>query len=344
MKSDLFQKPVTVLNSTRNPCLDGLRPRHESRSSVTVAPSPFVDQTLISRLPACSTRSAGSSWRLLQLPPIPYCISFTTAIASVLSTSSNLLGLRTCIGGKFSPLILALITACPITTPGGNLCFTILDAMCRYQYYYYCACRHCELLLFDYCDQAHDVAPADSGSPGAGTEADGKSDDDPATDPKDEEGGSSDRDDTASPSIFSSPSPHQQHHHKDSSVADGSVSITAEPDYDCASLPSQHLSPSSPPSTTASLDMAGLPLFGHTFRSWMGGSSVTSPKQTNVESQGHVLKSGKRSIEAVSVSRPVTLSSKLTVSLVAARYRVWISFTRITASSAWNQRAHRREL
>ena len=47
--------------------------------------------------------------------------------------------------------------------------------------------------------------------------------------------------------------------------------------------------------------MAGLPLFGGTFRHWMGSATATAPKQSNVDSRGHVFVSSRRSVDAVSL-------------------------------------------
>ena len=184
--------------------------------------------------------------------------------------------------------------------------------MCRYRYYYYAQCQHHELALFDFCDKAQsavDVAAAvddvrsdgDSGCDGAATRS--------------REGTSPDVNTDDLPSIFSAHSTHESQS-SEPSVEQGSVSITAEPDHDCASLPPPHLSHSSPTTSTLLHDMAGLPLFGHTFRSWMGGTTATSPKQTNVDSQGHVFLSNRGSIEAVSLSRPSITKIVLTNTLL----------------------------
>ena len=166
--------------------------------------------------------------------------------------------------------------------------------MCRYSYQYFASCKHSELVLLDYCCKAQHAPTAEFS-----TVEDGRSDDNVATDLR-EESVSSDLNNDRSPSVFSTPSPHQ-HNQQDSSIEEGSVSITAEPDRGCASSSASHISHSSLNSNAASHDMAaGLPLFGQTFRSWMGGPTVTSPKQTNVESQGHVFMSSRRSIEAAS--------------------------------------------
>jgi hypothetical protein len=174
--------------------------------------------------------------------------------------------------------------------------------MCRYSYDYYAACKHTELVLLGCCSKAQDAPTAELLS----TVEDGKSDDGVATDLR-REGVSSELKNDRSPSISSTASP-QQHHQQDSSIEHGSVSITAEPGYGCTSSSASHPSHSSFTSNTVLYDMAaGLPLFGQTFRSWMGGPTVTSPKQTNVESHGHVFMSSKRSIEAVSRSHPADL-------------------------------------
>jgi hypothetical protein len=174
--------------------------------------------------------------------------------------------------------------------------------MCRYRYYYFAECQHNELALFHFCDKAQSAVDAaaaaaedvrsdgDSGGGGAATRS--------------REGTSPDVNTDDLPSIFSAHSIHESQ--------SSEPSITAEPDHDCASLPPPQFSHSSPTTSTLPYDMAGLPLFGHTFRSWMGGTTATSPRQTNVDSQGHVFLSNRGSVEAVSLSHPGIPSIVLT--------------------------------
>ena len=175
--------------------------------------------------------------------------------------------------------------------------------MCRYRYCYFATCRHQQTVLFDFCPNARRIAPAtaalsaltvipeeesssrSSSSNAGGTRA---------------EGTSTEQDDL--PSLCSDTNTYTSHTTA-TSLDTGSASITAEPCLDCcASLPqADHPSPhSSPAPAEPSHDMAGLPLFGGTFRHWMSGSSATAPKQSDVDSKGHVFMSTKRSGEAVS--------------------------------------------
>ena len=168
--------------------------------------------------------------------------------------------------------------------------------MCRYRYHYYATCRHHELVLFDFCDKAHSV---DAATKDAQHRASNNAYAAEGTTAEAREGSSFDVNSDDLPSIFSADSTFESQSSYPSEEQ-GSVSITAEPNYDCTSIPSTDLSHSSPLTRSASHDMAGLPLFGNTFRSWMGGPTATSPKQTNVDSYGPVFVSSKRSAEAVS--------------------------------------------
>ena len=170
-------------------------------------------------------------------------------------------------------------------------------AMCRYRYHYYAECQHHELVLFEFCQKAQRVT-ATTNCPTQQARCDGVAVE-AATSLRGGASSATNRDN--SPSIFSTPSmpkTHSQH----SSVEQGSVSITADRDNDCASLPPLPPSHSSQGTSRPFEDMAGLLPFGHTFRTWMGGPAVTSPKQDNVDSYDHVFMGSKRSIEAVSVS------------------------------------------
>jgi hypothetical protein len=207
--------------------------------------------------------------------------------------------------------------------------------MCRYRYHYYAACRHHELVLFDFCGKAQSPTAT---TPTQQVRCDGAAVAAATTGLRGGASTSIAMDD--SPSIFSTPSTPKSHS-RYSSVEQGLVSITAEPDEDCASLSPLHLSHSSPATSRPFEDMAGLLPFGHTFRSWMGGPTVTAPKQTNVDTQGHVLMGSKRSIEAVCAFPSHSLSIRLTFLSLAARHWIRLSLAPLHSSPAWHQRTNR---
>lgn len=180
--------------------------------------------------------------------------------------------------------------------------------MCRYRYYYHASCQHHELVLFDFCNRAQIALAAPTAADDVRSDGDSGG---MAT--RSREGASPDVNTDELPSIFSAHSTHESQS-SDPSIDQGPASITAEPDRDCASLLPPDLSYSSLATSTLPYDMAGLPLFGHTFRSWMGGATATSPKQTTVDTQGHVFLSNRRSVETVNPSHSWMSSIVLTIS------------------------------
>ena len=170
--------------------------------------------------------------------------------------------------------------------------------MCRYRYYYYATCRHQEIILFDFCADAQSLPDMHCASDTLATMNTPEHDMGGAM-LESEEGGSTEENSDDLPSICSTTFTHTSRS-AGSSFDTGSTSITAEPSFDCSSLePADHLSHSS---VAASHEMASLPIFGGTFRHWMAGAPTTAPKQSNVDSKGHVFMSSKRSVEAVSIS------------------------------------------
>ena len=168
--------------------------------------------------------------------------------------------------------------------------------MCRYRYYYFAACRHQELVLFDFCADAQCLQKVDCSSytPAAARER-------VSARVNVREGGFTEENSDDLPFVCSTTLT-QTSHSAGSSFDTGSTSITAESSYYSSSLhPADHLSHSSSTSTAPSHDMAALPLFGGTFRHWMGSTTATAPKQSNIDSRGHVFVSSKRSVDAVSL-------------------------------------------
>ena len=254
------------------------------RSLNQFAPSIFVHETLISWPPATSKHPA------LTISLAPVAIHSLRIWRATANTTARPSAAR-----------------CPRLDAWTRL-WTTPVPMCRYRSYYYAACCHHELVLFDFCDRARRAQAATT------TAEDVRSDGDnglAATCSR--EGASPDVNTDDLPSIFSAHSTHESQS-SDPSIEHGSASITAEPDHDWTSLLPPDLSYSSSATSTLPYDMAGLPLFGHTFRSWMGSSTATSPKQTNVDSQGHVYLSNRRSVEAVSSSHSGISSIVLTIS------------------------------
>lgn len=184
--------------------------------------------------------------------------------------------------------------------------------MCRYRYYYFSSCRHQQTVLFDYCSDALSVQQAQCAMSEMTTE--GKHD--PQHKISDDAGraggimigaeeGAPNGDNTDLPSLCSTAETRSSHSNR-SSFDTGSVSIITEHCVDCSSLRTEQ--PSYPsPSADSSHSMAGLPLFGDTFRHWMSGGAATPPKQNVSDAKVHTSMSNKRSIEAVSFSDLIPL-------------------------------------
>ena len=175
--------------------------------------------------------------------------------------------------------------------------------MCRYRNYYYGTCRHQQTVLFDFCANAQDISDmscttdtdtlatieenaADHEAGGAMSEAG-------------EARSTGDNSDDL-PSVCSSTFT-QATNSAGSSLDTRSASITAVPYPYFSSLYTAHpLSHSSVSSPDASHDMAGLPLFGGTFRQWMTGVTTTVPKRSNDNVKAHLPVSTERPVQPVS--------------------------------------------
>lgn len=184
--------------------------------------------------------------------------------------------------------------------------------MCRYRYYYFGTCGHQQTVLFDFCPNAPSLQEASCESDAAATVDQGKKDVHRSCEQTGSaKGGAGEGacavDNTGIPSLCSTTITHSVHS-TNSSFDTGSASITVEPCVDCSSLPADHPSHSSP-SAASSHNMAGLPLFGGTFRHWMYGGTNTAPKQSTADAKVHMSMSNKSSVEAVSF---IFLSAKWT--------------------------------
>lgn len=162
----------------------------------------------------------------------------------------------------------------------------IRRAMCQYRYYYFGTCGHQQTILFDFCSDAHALdRPAGSSEEAPAISKIGKHD-------VCSNGGQA-----AGTKHGKVEGTSARYREEMLSVSPKTLTPSTHADI-VSSLQAAHSTHPSE-STTASHDMAGLPLFSGTFRHWMSGTSSKVPESAS-STQGQVPIGSSDSVTAVS--------------------------------------------